>query len=90
MAVHTDYAEHAHELVANMSLQDLEGYDGILAVPPNSLFFHQSALNLNRGCQNTASTILFKAPPAARNNIWPSCFQSEHGSKLLSASRGLV
>ncbi len=28
----TEYAGHAHELVANMSLQDLEAIDGILAV----------------------------------------------------------
>ena len=34
MTVHTKFAEHALEQVANMSLQDLEGYDGILAVPP--------------------------------------------------------
>ena len=28
----TEYAGHAHEVVANMSLQDLEAIDGILAV----------------------------------------------------------
>lgn len=34
VVVHTEYAEHAHELVASMSLEDLEGYDGLLAVRP--------------------------------------------------------
>ena len=28
----TEYGGHAHEMVANMSLQDLEAIDGILAV----------------------------------------------------------
>lgn len=28
----TEYTGHGHELVANMSLQDLESIDGILAV----------------------------------------------------------
>ena len=72
--MHTEFAEHAHELVANMSLQDLEGYDGILAVPlpnpnpqiltPHSLFSQQLFTLTRAGtCQNTASTILSSTCP---------------------------
>lgn len=37
VVVHTKHADHASELIADMPLEDLEGYSGILAVSPSAV-----------------------------------------------------
>ena len=53
----TEYAGHAHEIVANMSLQDLEAIDGILAVCLNT--FVHSFPSISVAARKSVSAIFF-------------------------------